>query len=212
MFVPIRNGTNAIGLLSIQSYTPNAYDPRSLETLQALADHCGGALDRLRAEAELLTAQERLQQQFAELACERDLLKCLLNHMPNAIYFKDRQSRFIRCSRSFQRFALANDPDSLKGKTNADLFTEEHARQAFEDEQQIIRSGQGIVGKLEKETHHDGHVTWALTTKLPWRNQDGNVIGTFGISKERHRPQGSRGEPRGNAQTTPHRLPPGRDG
>ena len=42
-----------IGVLSLQSYTPNAYDQRSLETLQTLADHCGAALDRIRAEEEL---------------------------------------------------------------------------------------------------------------------------------------------------------------
>jgi PAS domain S-box-containing protein len=50
MFVPIRHGDNVIGILSIQSYTPNAYDPDSLATLQALADHCGSALERIRAE------------------------------------------------------------------------------------------------------------------------------------------------------------------
>jgi two-component sensor histidine kinase len=48
--VPIRHGDNVIGILSIQSYTPNAYDPDSLATLQALADHCGSALERIRAE------------------------------------------------------------------------------------------------------------------------------------------------------------------
>ncbi|MDW8366286.1 MAG: PAS domain S-box protein [Abditibacteriales bacterium] len=47
MFVPMRNGTRVIGVLSIQSYTPHAYDAAALDTLQALADHCGGALDRL---------------------------------------------------------------------------------------------------------------------------------------------------------------------
>src|ERR1019366_9670112 len=48
MYVPIRHGTETVGILSIQSYTPGAYDAYDLETLQALADHSGGALDRLR--------------------------------------------------------------------------------------------------------------------------------------------------------------------
>ena len=47
MFVPVRHGTEVVGLLSIQSYKPRAYDAHSLETLQALADHAGGALERL---------------------------------------------------------------------------------------------------------------------------------------------------------------------
>jgi signal transduction histidine kinase/ActR/RegA family two-component response regulator len=62
MFVPIHNGTTVIGILSIQSYTPNAYDRRNLETLQALADHCGGALNRIRTEEALHSAQEQLRQ------------------------------------------------------------------------------------------------------------------------------------------------------
>ena len=62
MFVPIRNGTNVIGVFSIQSYNPNAYDQNSLETLQALADHCGGALDRIRTEEALRSIEEWLRQ------------------------------------------------------------------------------------------------------------------------------------------------------
>jgi len=60
MFVPIRKGAEAVGMLSIQSYTPQAYDERSLETLQSLADHCGGALDRVRMTQAWQTTQERL--------------------------------------------------------------------------------------------------------------------------------------------------------
>ncbi|HUD49646.1 MAG TPA: response regulator [Candidatus Baltobacteraceae bacterium] len=62
LFVPIRNGTAVTGILSIQSQAANAYDQRSLETLQALADHCGGALDRIQAEEALRSAQEQLRQ------------------------------------------------------------------------------------------------------------------------------------------------------
>jgi signal transduction histidine kinase/FixJ family two-component response regulator len=67
MFVPIRNGTNVIGILSIQSYTPNAYSQRSLETLQALADHCGGALDRIRNEEAMHASEARYRLSEAQL-------------------------------------------------------------------------------------------------------------------------------------------------
>jgi PAS domain-containing protein len=61
MYVPVRKDSEAIGLLSIQSYTPNAYTEEDLSTLQALADHCGSALERIRAEAALLESNERLR-------------------------------------------------------------------------------------------------------------------------------------------------------
>jgi PAS domain S-box-containing protein len=112
-----------------------------------------------------------------------NLLQTLLDNSPDLIYFKDRASRFVCFSRSFRELLRLDDARVLKGKTDFDFFSEEHARPAFADEQEIIRTGQPLIGKLEKETHTDGRVTWALTTKLPWRNQNGQIIGTFGISK-----------------------------
>ncbi len=67
MFVPIRHGAEVVGVLSIQSYTPKAYDADSLETLQALADHCGGALDRLRMEG-ALERERHTAQRYLDIA------------------------------------------------------------------------------------------------------------------------------------------------
>jgi PAS domain S-box-containing protein len=119
-----------------------------------------------------------------ELANEHELLSTLLNNFPDVIYFKDLDSRFVRYSKSFQRLFKVPDPEMIRGKTDADFFTPDHARPALEDEQTIIRTGTPIIGKLERETHLDGSVTWALTSKMPWRNKKGEIIGTLGISKD----------------------------
>lgn len=119
-----------------------------------------------------------------QLAYERDLFRTLLDHFPDAIYFKDRQSRFVHYSKSFMQLFHLSDLEALKGKTDFDFFTEEHARPAFEDEQEIMRTGQPMIGKLEKETHPDGRITWALTSKMPWCDKSGAILGTFGISKD----------------------------
>ncbi|HEX6106012.1 MAG TPA: PAS domain S-box protein [Gemmatimonadales bacterium] len=60
IFVPIHHGDRTAGILSIQSYTPNAYDQADVAILQALADHCGGALERLRVEEALRESQAQL--------------------------------------------------------------------------------------------------------------------------------------------------------
>ena len=129
------------------------------------------------------TLAER-QRAEAELAHERELLRSLLDFSDDQIYFKDLQSRFTRCSRAQARLFKLSSAEELVGKSDFDFFTEEHARPAFEDEQEIIRTGRPAIGKSEKETHHDGHVTWALTSKMPLHNAAGDIIGTFGISKD----------------------------
>jgi PAS domain S-box-containing protein len=127
------------------------------------------------------------QRKLAEdaLAYERDLLRTLLENSTDHIYFKDAQSKFILSSNSQAHQFGAGSADELVGKSDFDFFGEEHARPAFEDEQRIIRTGEPIIGKIERETWKDGRtVSWVLTTKMPFRNKAGAIIGTFGISKD----------------------------
>ena len=115
---------------------------------------------------------------------EEDLLHAFLEHVPDGIYFKDCSSRFVRISRSLAaRFGLSDPTDAIN-KTDFDMFSLEHAQQAFSDEQGIIASCQPIVEKEEKETWPDGRETWVLSTKLPLFDKEGNIIGTMGISRD----------------------------
>lgn len=72
MFVPIRNQSRVIGVMSVQSYRHRAYEPRALETLQTLADYCGGALERIRAREELRVSGEQLRALAARLQSIRE--------------------------------------------------------------------------------------------------------------------------------------------
>jgi len=123
------------------------------------------------------------KQTEAALIEERYLLRTLMDNVPDVIYFKDRESRFTRINKAHAREFGLNDPAQAVGKTDSDFFTGEHAQQAYADEQEIIRTGQPVVGKEEKETWPDGHATWASTTKMPLRNAQGEIVGTFGISR-----------------------------
>src|SRR5580700_2967123 len=111
---------------------------------------------------------------------QEDLLRAFLEHIPDGVYFKDRKSRFVRISGSLAvKFGL-RDPVEAVNKTDFDMFSEEHAKQAFADEQDIIRTGLPIIDAEEKETWTDGRETWVLTTKLALVDRKGNVIGTMG--------------------------------
>jgi len=128
-----------------------------------------------------VTEQHRIA---AALASERHLLSTLMDNLPDRIYFKDRESRFILVNHSFLCRAGFKEQSEIIGKTDKDLFTDEHAFEALADEQRIIATGDPIVDIEEKETWHDGRVAWYSTSKMPWRDASGNVIGTFGLSRD----------------------------
>lgn len=115
---------------------------------------------------------------------ERDLLEAFLEHIPDNVFFKDRESRFLRISRAMARYCALDDPAQVIGKTDADIFSSEHAGAAFKDEQEIIRTGQSKVGMEEKETWPDGRESWVLTTKVPLKDRRGQIIGTMGIARD----------------------------
>ncbi len=137
-------------------------------------DAPGGAQARV-AELEALVA---------DLKQSDTLLRALMETLPDAIYFKDAESRFIRINKTqADRFGLS-DPAGAVGKSDFDFFTEEHARPAYEGEREIIRTGQPLLNLEEKETWPNRPDTWVGTTKLPLRDAAGNIIGTFGISRD----------------------------
>ncbi|HEY4186218.1 MAG TPA: GGDEF domain-containing protein [Polyangia bacterium] len=121
---------------------------------------------------------------IAQLREEIFLLETLMDNVPDTIYFKDRDSRFTRVNQyAAARYGIAT-PALAVGRTDSDFFTEEHAAKALHDEQEIIRTGQPLVNVEEKETLAEGGVRWVSTTKLPLRDRGGNIVGTFGISRD----------------------------
>jgi len=105
-----------------------------------------------------------------KLAREQFLVNALMDNLTDHIYFKDRESRFLRVNKGQSVSLGLNDPASAVGKTDFDFFTDEHAKQAYEDEQNIIRTGEPLNIE-EKETHPYGTDTWVSTVKMPLNNE-----------------------------------------
>lgn len=121
----------------------------------------------------------------AELALRKEklLISSLMDNLPDAIYFKDLKSRFIRINHAHALLFGISDPTEAIGKTDSDFFAPKHAQQAFDDEQKIIKTGKPLIDFEEMETWPDGSETWVSTTKLPLYDENKNIIGTFGISR-----------------------------
>jgi PAS domain S-box-containing protein len=115
---------------------------------------------------------------------DRALVSAFLEKVPDYVYFKDRHSRFIAVSKSLVRYFGRESAAEVIGRTDADFFHGDAAAQALADEQRIIRTGQPMLGKLGCETRRDGQTAWVLTNKLPLRDENRAIIGTFGLSKD----------------------------
>jgi sigma-B regulation protein RsbU (phosphoserine phosphatase) len=156
----------------------------SVHTLRARSKvYCDKQGKPMRVTGVSWDVSERSRMENA-LARERFLLKTLMDNLPDSIYFKDRESRFIAVNRAMAALFGVEDPGDLLGKTDADLFAPEHAQAALRDELKILRTGQPLVNIEEKETWPDRHETWVSTSKLPLRDPNGNIIGTFGLSRD----------------------------
>jgi PAS domain S-box-containing protein len=128
-----------------------------------------------------VTARKRAEQ---ELAHERYLLDTLMDNLPDAIYFKDSASRFIRVNKAAAVLLGLDDPAQVVSKTHFDFFADENAQRTAADDQEIMRTGRPLVGEDEKITWPGGRVGWLSTTKMPFRDRDGAIIGTFGVSRD----------------------------
>lgn len=114
---------------------------------------------------------------------EKALLDALLDNIPDLIYFKDLESKFTRVSQSLIKLHKMDSVDHVLGKTDFDFFGA-HAQKAFNDEQEIIKTGNPLLNVIEEEDRNDGSSGFVSTTKMPLRDVNGEIIGTFGISRD----------------------------
>lgn len=112
------------------------------------------------------------------------LLRQLMDHLPDAIFFKDSRGRFIRINRVLASWYGLDDPDDAVGKSDADFYPHEYARATLESERVILKRGTPILDQEERLVGHDGKSRWVSMTKLPLRDERGRIVGTFGISRD----------------------------
>ncbi len=166
---PILRGIKCLGVIEFFRKNTAKPDPELLQELAALGRQIGEFSER-----------QRVQQQLEH---EQFLLRTLMDTLPDKIYFKDKHSRFLRNSRAHLKHFGVEDQRLVLGKTDFDFFSEEHALQAFEDEQSLLR-GEKPISKEEKEVWPDGRVTWVLSSKFALRNETGEIVGTYGVSRD----------------------------
>jgi len=169
--VPVVYGGSLRGIIGLESVLSEKTWSRDTATLLKMAGEIfSNALERKRVEE--------------ELAYERDLLHTLMDNLPDTIYFKDTQSRFTRVNKAQAKTLGIQNPAAAISKTDFDFFVHDHARIAFAEEQEIMKSGKALINKIEKVGRPDGAFTWFTATKVPIFDKNNNIVGTVGVSRD----------------------------
>ena len=107
----------------------------------------------------------------------------IMNNSEDTIYFKNLDSKFILNSKAHANQFHEKDVTDMVGKDDFDYFPEEFANIALEDEKTVIQTGRPILGRIEKWNKPDGDVVWFQAYKYPLYDKEGNIIGTWGTSR-----------------------------
>jgi PAS domain S-box-containing protein len=123
---------------------------------------------------------QRVQERTVEITRQKYILDTFMETVPDSIYFKDRSGRITRANQAHAKILGLKHPAAEVGKTDFDFFPEHAARVKYEQEQAIMQTGQPVVSIEEAA----GQGQWVLTTKMPLRDEHGEIVGTFGISRD----------------------------
>ena len=149
--------------------------------LKRIVKECTADLEQANEQLRL-EIEERKQAQ-KEASYEQGLMQTLLDNIPDYVYFKDKNRRFVRASNFFCDLFKCS-LENIIGKKDEDLFPKEIAEETASDDRHVIKTGIPLINKEEGGESIGGEEHWVLTTKLPWRDNKGNIIGLFGISRE----------------------------
>jgi PAS domain S-box-containing protein len=119
-----------------------------------------------------------------ELAQERTLLHDLMDNIPDGIYFKDRQQRFLRANRAFARTLNGGKPDELVGRKLSEVLGASSEASEAEAEDQRVMSEALPAQDVLHEVERHGETAWLSETKAPIKSPSGQTIGLVGIARD----------------------------
>ena len=156
--------TEAVNLGQVFAYVAKPWEPLELKAT------IGAAMGQFR----LIQTIDR----------ERGLLRVLMESIPDLIYFKDSDSRFTRVNREQAHALGAKDAEECVGKKDSDYFESECIHKSYQDEQELVRSGQPLLDRVEKLSKPGGEVCWMSTSRVPIFDKNGVVTGIAGVSRD----------------------------
>lgn len=176
LYVPMVVEGRTIGLLEVQSYREGAYTEEEAALLAPVANQIGLAIQNARLLESLRAERDALAEQQA-------LLRTVLDNLPDPVFMKDAEGREVLSNRAD---CAANGwrEEEILGKTARELFPGEVGERIYQEDMHVLRTGQPILNREERIVTRDGEVRWFLSSKVPFRDASGRIIGLVGIGHD----------------------------
>jgi len=118
------------------------------------------------------------------MASAQELLKMVIDIAPVQIFWKDLNSRYLGCNQAFAKDAMLDSPQGIVGKSDFDLVWAESADKFQREDQNVIRTGQSMLNYEHSLLRANGEITWSRSSKVPLKNQNGEIIGLLGVDED----------------------------
>lgn len=169
--IPLQTPARRIGVLILQHYEKeNVYSEPDVRFLDSIGSQIAMAIDRKQAEKDLRN--------------ERLLLRTVIDNIPDSIYCKDIVGRKTLANKTELNYSGAKSETEVLGKTDFELYPKELADGFFADDQLVIQTGQSVINREEYVIDSVGQKHWLLTSKLPIKDEYGNISGLVGIGRD----------------------------
>lgn len=152
----------------------------SLTTKLPLRDRLGNIVGTCGISREITD----LKEMESTLENERNLLRAVIDNVPDHIFLKDAEGHYLLDNVAHMRWLGASDPSEIVGRTPFDFFPDERARAFAEADRPVLLSGQPVLNKEEKTVDAQGNTNWALLSKVPWITDDGEVRGLVCLKRD----------------------------
>ena len=171
--------------IAVVLLAPTDSDPRADALLQKGAhDYVG--LEGLGRQTLALALRHAADHRRSgeELRRERDLLRTLIDNLPDHIYVKDVHSGFLLNNVAHLKHLGVSSQEDVTGKTDLDVFPPGVGAPFYAEEQELIRTGEALISREERNVDSAGNEHWVSSTKVPWRDESGKILGIVGLSRD----------------------------
>ncbi|MBN1580306.1 MAG: GAF domain-containing protein [Anaerolineae bacterium] len=181
---PIEWGDEFLGVIIIADSTRTPFSDRDAEMLTQFAAQSAIAIQNVRLYEQ--AQQEIVERKQAEAALResRQMLRLVIDHIPQTVFWKDRNLVFLGCNKAFSDIAGLDDPEDIVGQTDLDMVWADQAAAYRQADLRVIRSGIAELNVEQMITLPDGRRAWEQISKVPLYDEQGIVWAILGIAQD----------------------------